>query len=221
MLVGKLFRELFARNIMIITSSNRKPDDLYLNGLQRDSFLEFITLIKDQLEIFELKSGKDYRLEKITAFKKTFFTPLGKDANNFIKQSFSNLANGNNPISCKITVNQRDIICNNTYKDLALFDFSELFQVPLGSADYIALCENFNIIILSNIPILSLAERNEARRFIEFIDILYERKTILICTSEGEPQSIYSSGDGKFEFERTISRLIEMQSEDYIKRRLC
>jgi len=221
MIVGKLFRELFERNIMIIITSNRKPNDLYLNGLQRDSFLEFIDLINDKLEIFELKSGKDYRLEKITSFKQTFFSPLGKGADNFVKQSFSLLSAGNNPSEIKIAVNQRDIICKNTFKDIALFNFSELFQVPLGSADYMALCNHFNIIILSNIPKLGKSERNEARRFIDFIDILYENKTILICTSEAETHSIYNSGDGKFEFERTISRLIEMQSDEYLRRKLC
>lgn len=221
MIVGKLFRELFKKNIMIVTTSNRKPDDLYLNGLQRELFLDFIKLIKEKLQIFELKSDTDYRMHKISGLNKVYFVGKGKDADNFIEKNFNLFKGTNEPIEYKLVIYKREFICKKTYKDIALFEFDELFKENLGSSDYLALARNFNIILVANIPALGPENRNEAKRFINFIDILYHHHTILICSSSVAPYDIYPKGGGIFEFERTISRLIEMQSQDYIKKKIC
>jgi cell division protein ZapE len=216
MLVGRLFKEMFNQNIFIVCTSNRQPDDLYKDGLQRENFLGFIELIKKELKIISLNYGFDYRQAKIKAIKTTFFTPLGDEANRFIKNAINTLIGQEALYPTNLTVNSRNIELPTTYKNILISSFHNLCDTALGAADYIEICKNFDILILQNIPVLKPENRNEAKRFVTLIDNLYEGKILLICTSEAKIEEIYPSGDGSFEFERTISRLIEMQSDSYL-----
>jgi cell division protein ZapE len=222
MIVGKLFREMLNQGIVILITSNRKPDDLYLGGLQRDSFLGFIELIKKQMHVVELSSQTDYRLEKIKSLNETYHIIADQYVDDFIKQTIEFIIKDEPLEITSIEVNGREIICKESCKNLAIFDFNQLCSANLGSEDYIAICKKFNIIIIKNIPKLSSEARNEAKRFINLIDIIYEHKIKLICTAEVPPHLIYSNIEGNeaFEFDRTISRLMEMQSEEYLNKKI-
>ncbi len=218
MIVGKLFRELMAKNVIIIISSNFAPDQLYQDGLQRDTFLSFIELIKTNMQVLKLDSKYDYRKHKLKSIETTYYIykePM--DSQKFIIDSFAKLTN-NAPAENKLlNIEGRELICPITAVDCAIFSFDQLCRSPLATVDYIAICQEFDTIILAEIPELSPAEHNEAKRFIHLIDTIYEFKKTLICSSKVEMESIYKSGKWHFEFLRTISRLHEMQSQDYLE----
>ncbi len=218
MIVGKLFRELMLKNVIIIISSNFTPDQLYQDGLQRDSFLPFIELIKTSMQVLKLDSKYDYRKHKLKSIETTYYVyKESMDSQKFIIDSFAKLTN-NAPAENKLlNIEGRELICPITAVDCAIFSFDQLCRSPLATVDYIAICQEFDTIILAEIPELSPDEHNEAKRFIHLIDTIYEFKKILICSSKVEMESIYKSGKWHFEFLRTISRLHEMQSHDYLE----
>jgi len=212
-IIGGILKELFKNNVMIIISSNRKPDDLYLDGLKREYFLETIELIKQKMLVIEIKSETDYRLEKIKAGEaQTYFYPINEE-----NQLQVNKIIGDKKIQEKILeVNGRNLTVKSV-ENMAIFDFKELCRAALGSADYLEIAKSFKIVALLNIPRLQKEDRNEARRFIKLIDVLYEQKIILIALAEVRPEEIYREEfDGGFEFQRTISRIYEMQSSSYL-----
>ncbi len=215
MILGRLFETLFENGIIIIATSNRNPDDLYKDGLQRDRFLPFIDLFKQNMEIFEIESPTDYRLQHIKNLNQTYFFPLGDEADRFIKNAFLELTGGNNSEKTFIEVKGRKIEIPKASGDVAEFDFKDLCDNNLGSEDYIELAKTFSTIIIKNIPWLKKDDYNIAIRFIKLIDALYEQKTKVIISATCPPNEIYNEGEGSFEFERTASRLIEMQSEKY------
>lgn len=216
MILGRLFTELFNLGIVIVATSNRHPNDLYKDGLQRESFLPFIALLKKRVNVIELASPKDYRLEHLKSLKTTYFTPLGNEADNFLEKTFHELTHGAPCSPYDLPILGRVIPIKKTCGDVAAFSFKELCESPLGAADYIEVAREFGTIILSDIPELTPEKRNEAKRFVTLIDELYEHKVKLICTASVAPQALYTKGHGSFEFERTVSRLIEMQSESYL-----
>jgi len=216
MILGRLFKGLFEKNVVIVVTSNRPPDDLYKDGLQRDQFLPFIEIFKSKLNIHSLDGKTDYRLKRIKGLSTVYFTPLGKKSETFLANGFSELIRKHEPRSTTLVAQGRKLKVNKMYKDVALFTFAELCEKPLGSADYIEISKQFNTIFLSDIPKMGPENRNEAKRFVTLIDELYEHKVKLICTAEANPTDLYSSGDFSFEFERTSSRLIEMQSAEYL-----
>ncbi len=215
MLLSRLFQALFAHDVRVVTTSNRVPEDLYLNGLHRDRFLPFIDLLKERLEVTSLAGELDYRKQHLQQLQTTYFTPLGKKAERFLENVFADLTQGGEIESGTLDVNGRTLTVPKMHGDTAWFSFSELCEKPLGAADYIAIAEQFSCLLLADIPKLSKAKRNEAKRFVTLIDALYEHKTKLICTAAVLPDKIYPKGDVAFEFERTVSRLNEMQSEAY------
>ncbi len=217
MILSRFFELLFAEGVTVVATSNRPPEDLYKDGLKRENFLPFIDLLKSKLDILFLDSLQDYRRKKLGSLETTYFTPLGKKADAFIKNLFTELANGHKPEPQVLEVNGRELALPRTYAHVAWCSFEELCAQPLAAGDYLAIAEEFDTLLLENIPILSAAKRNEATRFITLIDVLYENKTKLICTAEAAPEELYKKGDNRFEFDRTISRLIEMQSSDYLK----
>lgn len=217
MILSRFFELLFAAGVTVVATSNRPPEDLYKDGLKRENFLPFIDLLKSKLTILFLDGAEDYRRKKLGGLEKTYVTPLGKKADSFIKNLFTELANGHAPEPHTLDVNGRELILERTYAHVAWCSFAELCAKPLAAGDYLAIAEEFDTLLLENIPILSATKRNEATRFISLIDVLYEHKTHLICTAEAAPEALYQKGDNRFEFERTISRLIEMQSSDYLK----
>lgn len=218
MIVGKLFKELIESKVIIVITSNFSPDDLYKDGLQRESFVPFINLIKDKMQVIEMGSDCDYRVKKLKSVEVTYYIYNHEvDSQKFILDSFIKLSNNAPSKNYLLQFEGRELICPMTTIDCAVFSFDQLCRAPLSSADYIAICEKFKIIILSEIPKLSREEHNEAKRFINLIDAIYSFKRLFICSSETDIDSIYKSGKWAFEFTRTISRLHEMQSDEYLK----
>lgn len=213
MLLSRLFRKLFERGVVVVITSNIHPSDLYLGGLQRELFLPFIDLLRAHADIVELNSIQDYRLNR-SDNAKTYFYPLGESADAFIKDRFQQLTGTTQPVPFTLEILGRTLTLN-AVGDVLLASFQELCGKPLGAADYITIAYQFKTIILKDIPKLYASNRNEAKRFIKLIDVLYEHKTKLICSAEAAPQSLYNRTQGAVEFERTASRLEEMQSERY------
>lgn len=216
MIVGKLFAELLANKVVIVTTSNRHPDELYQDGLQRAKFLEFIAIIKSELGLFYLNNDIDYRLSKINADQQFFFIPNNNENNQKIERLFADLCENHPPHPHVILLKGRSLTCDISYKNIAKFTFSELCRENLGPADYIALCKYYRIIILTDIPKLTAENNNEAARFVNLIDEIYEHSILLVCSAEAPLDQIYTKGGLSFKYQRTTSRLVEMQSQDYI-----
>lgn len=216
MILGRLFDELFKLNVIVVATSNRPPNDLYKDGLQRERFEPFIHLLKENVEVVELDSAKDYRLSHIRSLSTVYFSPLGQEADKFIRDAFAELTHNANPIKARLETSGRVLYLNKTHGDVAWASFKELCEAPLGAADYIEIAREFSTLLLADIPQMSREHRNEAKRFVTLIDELYEHKVKLICTAATSPDKLYEKGDGSFEFDRTVSRLIEMQSGQYL-----
>jgi cell division protein ZapE len=216
MILGRLFTALFDNGILVVATSNRPPEDLYKDGLQRASFLPFIELLKSQTEVVSLDAQTDYRLSHLRALSTVYYYPLDKKAKDFAENIFAELTNNAKPEQRILNISGRDLIINKTHADVAFISFCDICERALGAADYIELAQEFSTLIISGIPKMTRENRNEAKRFVTLIDELYEHKVKLICTAETAPQELYTDGDGSFEFERTVSRLIEMQSNKYL-----
>ncbi len=217
MILGRLFSQLFALDVVMVITSNRHPKDLYQNGLQRDLFLPFIDLLQEYCLTLDLPARKDYRLQHLHALQTRYYFPIDDQADKFIQNSFDELTAYAPQIPGKLEIKGREISLSAVHGDLVLSSFQELCEQPLGSSDYLELASEFTTLILSDIPRMSSKKRNEAKRFSTLIDALYEHKVKLICTAEVAPDELYLEGDGAFEFKRTVSRLIEMQSERYLQ----
>ncbi len=215
MILERLFRALFAAGTVVVATSNRPPDRLYEHGLQRDLFLPFIELLKDRLDRLELDSGRDYRLSRLMG-KRVYHTPLDAAAERALRAHLAELTDSAPLRSETLTVLGRALDVPRVAGDVAWFRFEELCSRPLAAADYLALAERYAAVIVEGIPRLDQRRRNEAQRFHILIDTLYEARTLLIASAEVAPDEIYTAGDGSWEFQRTVSRLHEMQSEDYV-----
>ena len=210
MIVGRLFEALFAAGVTIVTTSNRPPDDLYKDGLNRQLFLPFIAQIKERLHIHELISETDYRQGRL-AGSPTYFTPLTHEARAKIDEVWQDLTSGN-AAPLVLTIKKREVTLPAFHNGAARVSFYDLCGKPLGAADYLALVESVRVLIIEGIPELGRQNFNEAKRFVTLIDTLYEAKTRLICSAAASPEMLYLEGEGIFEFERTASRLREMQA---------
>jgi len=213
MLVGRLFEALLAQGVVIVTTSNRRPDDLYLNGLNRQLFLPFIALIKDRMDILHLKTAADYRQDRLLG-QQTYFTPNDGAATTAINRIWQDLTEGGEK-KLTLQVKSRKLILLRYCNGVARADFAHLCGRALGPGDFLALAGAVRLLVLENIPVLSRARNNEAKRFVILIDALYEAKCQLICSAEAEPEALYPEGAESFEFQRTASRLREMQSADW------
>jgi len=216
MILARLFPLLFKRGVVAVMTSNRAPRELYPHGLQRDRFLTFVDLLEQKINVLELDSGKDYRLQKLKAMQHTYHVGTGEKSDHFLEQAFESLSSGAKEQPHTLTVQGRAFTLPRTSHNVAYASFDELCAKALGAADYLALAEEFHTLCLKGIPTLTPEKRNEARRFVMLIDALYDHGCKLICTAEAPPEALYTSGTGAFEFERTISRLQEMQSENYL-----
>ncbi|WP_022693511.1 cell division protein ZapE [Ponticaulis koreensis] len=214
-LIGRLFEHLLARDVVVVATSNRPPDDLYKNGLNRQRFLPFIELLKDTHDVHEIRSDRDYRLERLTAAP-VYYSPLGPEADASIDAAWERLTSGAEPHETHLTVHGREWRIPAQAAGVARMSFEELCDRPLGAADYLSLARHFDTVLIEHVPILSPENRNAATRFITLIDALYEARAKVIISAEAEPNELYVSGDSAFEFERTSSRLFEMRSADYL-----
>lgn len=215
MILGRLFERLFAENVVIVATSNRVPDELYKNGLNRQLFLPFITLLKQKLDVVEVAGPRDYRLQQLMAAP-IYYAPLGPAADEAMDSAWDRLTQGAQPQSVTLDVGGRPLRVEREAAGVARFGFDELCARPLGAADYIEIAERFHTVLLEDIPKLTPSMREEAARFRTLIDALYEAKVKLIASAEAQPQALYPAGDQSFEFERTASRLMEMRGEAYL-----
>ena len=213
MVVGRLFEKLFAGGVVIVTTSNRPPEDLYLNGLNRALFLPFIALIHDRLTVRALQSPTDYRQHRLQGAQ-VYFHPAGR-VRGELNAIWSDLTGGAVGDALRLPVNGRFVDLPRFANGIARASFWDLCARPLGPADYLAIAQSVRVLILEDIPQLSSSNYNEAKRFVTLIDALYEAKVRLICSAADEPERLYIEGEGSFEFERTASRLREMQAADW------
>ncbi|MBQ0806073.1 MULTISPECIES: cell division protein ZapE [unclassified Sulfitobacter] len=213
MIVGRLFQALFAAGVVVVTTSNRTPDDLYKNGLNREIFLPFIELIKAKMVVLELTSPRDYRQDRL-AGSQSYFTPVNAQSRAAMDAVWQDLTGGEGE-KLTLRVKGRDVIIPRFRNGIARAGFHALCGQPLGAADYLSLAEACRVLVLDDIPALGRTNFNEAKRFVTLIDALYEAKVRLICSAAASPEMLYLEGEGTFEFERTASRLREMQAEGW------
>lgn len=213
MILGRLFRLLFERGIVVVATSNWPPDRLYEGGLQRERFLPFIALLKERMEVVHLDGPHDYR-EQALAGEGRYFSPLSKAADQKMDEVFAVLTSGADILEEKLYVKGRRLPVH-TAKGVARFTFSQLCEQPLGAEDYLAIAKSFHTVLLDHVPVLRYDRRNEAKRLMNLIDALYDKRVRLIISADAPPERLYSGHDHSFEFRRTISRLQEMQGQAY------
>ncbi len=213
MIVGRLFDLLFEAGVVVVTTSNRPPKDLYKDGLNRQLFLPFIDLLNEKLEVHEIASLTDYRQDRL-AGERTYFAPANAAARSAIDEIWRDLTGGKSE-ELVLEVKGREVHLPSYWAGMARIDFWDLCGRPLGPADYLSLAGAVKLLVLENVPRLDSSKFNEAKRFVTLVDALYEAQTRVIISAEDEPERLYSEGSGSFEFERTASRLREMQSADW------
>jgi cell division protein ZapE len=222
MIMSRLFRALIVdEGVTVVTTSNRPPRDLYKDGLNREHFLPFIALIESELDVLELNGPHDYRLERIAGMQ-AWHTPLGDEATAQLRELFFRLTDyppedAEHVPSADLDLGGgRTLHVPKSLKGVAVFSFKRLCSEARGAADYLAIAHDYHTVIIVGIPAMGPEMRNEATRFVTLVDALYENKVKLFASAEAEPEDLYRSGDGSFDFERTVSRLKEMQSAEYM-----
>jgi cell division protein ZapE len=221
MILSRLFTKLLAEGVKVVTTSNRPPGDLYKDGLNRDLFLPFIELIECQMLVVEVNGPTDYRLDRLTGVE-VWHVPNGPAATAALSRAFFQLTDY--PVEDRAKVPAEDIDVGGgrtlhvpkSLKGVAVFSFKRLCGEARGAADYLAIARRYHTVIIVGIPVMGRDMRNEASRFVTLIDVLYEHKVKLLAAADAEPEGLYPSGDGSFEFERTVSRLEEMRSAEYL-----
>jgi cell division protein ZapE len=220
-IMSRLFAGLFDAGVTVVTTSNRHPDDLYKDGLNRQLFLPFIELVKQQLDVMALDGPTDYRRDRLGQAR-TWLTPNGPQATKKISETFFRLTDYPPEDRAHVPSMELDVgggrmmHVPKALKGVAVFSFKRLCAEARGAADYLAIARRFHSVIIVGIPVLGPQNRNEAARFVTLIDALYEYRVKLVASADAEPDALYAVGDGRFEFDRTVSRLLEMQSEDYL-----
>jgi len=217
MILGRLFTQLFERGVIVVATSNVEPSRLYKDGLNRQLFLPFVDMLKSKVEILHLDSPTDYRLEKL-AGTPVYVAPLGEAANAQMDDLFAKLTHNMTPHAEELENKGRKIAVPVVASGAARFTFDDLCMQPLGASDYLRIAHAYGTVFIDNVPVLSRVRRNEAKRFINLIDTLYDNGIKLVVSAEAEPQDLYVGEDGTeaFKFDRTASRLIEMRSEAYL-----
>ncbi len=221
MIMSRLFAGLIDQGVTLVTTSNRIPSDLYKDGLNREHFLPFIGLIETRLDVLTLNGPTDYRMERMAGVK-TWHVPNGSIATAAVRDDFFKLTDyapedaAHVPSAELALTGNRTIHVPKSLKGVAVFSFKRLCAEARGASDYLAIARHYHTVFIVGIPALGPENRNEAARFVTLIDALYEQKVKLIGTADDVPAALYAAGDGRFEFDRTVSRLMEMQSRDYL-----
>lgn len=221
MILSRLFEKLLRKGLKVVTTSNRPPQDLYRDGLNRDLFMPFIELIERRMRVVEVNGPTDYRLDRLTGVE-VWHVPNGLEATAALSRAFFQLTDY--PVEDRAKVPSEDISVGSgrtlhvpkSLKGVAVFSFKRLCGEPRGAADYLAIARRYHTVIIVGIPVMGPEMRNEAARFVTLIDALYEHRVKLLAAADAEPEGLYPTGDGSFEFQRTISRLEEMRSAEYL-----
>ena len=220
-ILSRLFTALFDQGMTLVTTSNRPPSDLYKDGLNRELFLPFIDLVEERLNVVPLNGPTDYRLDRLGGIP-VWYIPNGEAATEALREAFFRLTDyppedrANVPSEDIPVQGGRTLHVPKSLKGVAVFSFRRLCGEPRGTPDYLAIARRYHTVIIVGIPLMGPDRRNEASRFKTLIDALYEHKVKLLAAADAEPARLYPEGDGAFEFERTVSRLIEMQSGEYM-----
>jgi cell division protein ZapE len=215
MILGRLFQALFDRGVVVVTTSNTAPDDLFKGQPGRDAFLPFIALIKQRLELLVMDGGRDYRRERIRGLR-TWLVPADAMARRELDKAFVRLTGGSAIRPVTLTVMGRVLEVPEASDGVARFAFDSLCNTALGAGDYLAIATQFHTLVLDGIPRLSPENFDQARRFIVLVDALYDQRVKLIASADAVPDQLYQRGENAKMFERTASRLDEMQSEDWL-----
>ena len=220
-IMSRLFAGLIAAGVTVVTTSNRHPDDLYKDGLNRQLFMPFIDLVKEKLDIVALDGPTDYRRDRL-GNAKTWLVPNGPEATKALSETFFRLTDYPPEDRAHVPSLELDVgggrmlHVPKALKGVAVFSFKRLCAEARGAADYLAIARRFHSVIMVGIPVLGPQNRNEAARFVTLIDALYEYRVKFLASADAQPDRLYPEGDGRFEFDRTVSRLLEMQSEEYL-----
>jgi len=217
MILGNLMSALFERGVTLVATSNIPPDELYRDGLQRQRFLPAIDQIKAHTRVLELEAGSDYRLRALEQAE-LYHSPLDEAADRSLMASFQSLAPAEGEICgpCDLEVEGRPLRCRRLAEDVVWFDFEVLCDGPRSQNDYIELAREYHTVLISGVPPLGRGKDDQARRFINLVDEFYDRRVKLVISAAKPLTELYSGGRLAFEFERTTSRLLEMQSHDYL-----
>ena len=215
MILGRLLEQLIGRGVTLVTTSNIPPAELYRDGLQRSSFLPCIALLEQHCRVLRLDSAQDYRLRQLT-HAATYFSPLGAGSEQALAERFEVLAGHGPRSSASLPINGREIPLKAQAHGLVWFDFAALCEGPRSAADYIEIARDFHTVLLSNVPRLEVVREDAALRFVQLIDEFYDRHVNLLLSAAADPFSLYQGHRHEREFERTSSRLVEMQSAEYL-----
>lgn len=215
MILGRLFEALFERKVVVCITSNRAPEQLYKDGINRPLFEPFIDRIVERCRVVQLSGGRDWRVDRLKA-SRIWFNGEGETRRAGFEQLWADLRGGMPECPARLKVLGRDVIIPRTAGGMARATFDQLCDQPLGPQDYLALAERFHTLFIEDIPLLTADRRQAARRFVTLVDALYEAKTRLVVIAAGFPEQLYPAGDGAFEFERTVSRLNEMSSQSWL-----
>jgi cell division protein ZapE len=221
MILSRLFGKLLELGVRVVTTSNRPPRDLYRDGLNRELFLPFIALIERTMQVVQVDGPTDYRLQRWSGVK-VWHVPNGPEATAVLSRAFFQLTDY--PVEDRAKVPSDDIDVGGgrklhvpkSLKGVAVFSFKRLCGEARGAADYLSIARRYHTVIIVGIPVMNRDMRNEAARFVTLIDALYEHNVKLLASADAEPAGLYAKGDGSFEFQRTVSRLEEMRSADYL-----
>lgn len=217
MILGGLLEQLFQRGVTLVATSNIQPDGLYENGLQRQRFLPAIELLKQHTQVVNVDGGIDYRLRTLERAE-IYHSPLDVGADESLMESFQNLAPEEAQQGVEVEIENRTIRSRWCADDVVWFEFSELCDGPRSQNDYIEIARCFHAVLVSNVPCMGAQQDDQARRFINMVDEFYDRNVKLILSAEAAIEALYQGGNVAFEFERTCSRLLEMQSHEYLAR---
>ncbi|MCA0424314.1 MAG: cell division protein ZapE [Proteobacteria bacterium] len=219
MLLGRLFEALFAEGVTIVATSNRDPVDLYKDGLNRQLFLPFIAMLQHKLVVLKLDARTDYRMEKL-AGAQVYLVPLGSETERAINEMFRRMTGGAPTQPAHFTVKGRALTVPVTAHGVARCTFEELCLKPLGASDYLAIAHAFHTVFIEGVRVMGQDSRNECKRFITLIDVFYDTNVKVVISAEAPADELYrgTTGAEVFEFDRTVSRLIDMRSEEYLAR---